>query len=406
MYLELAWRNIWRNTRRTLVIITAVVIGVWSMIFLGAFYRGMLDNMLENGKSVLVGDIQIHHRNFREDPSIDKSMGKGSMITDMLRKKLPAGAVFTGRIKVSTYVSNARHSSGAVLVGIDPEQEKKISFIGKGVIKGEYLKKGDKSGLLMGQALVKKFNTRIGKKVILMTRNKNGEVISRAFRIRGIFSAQMESTEKAYLFITMAGARSLVGMEKGISEIAVKLDRSNDLDAVATMISKNLDKKLYRVETWKELLPMLEAYVRIFDGFMYIWYLVVFIAMGFGIVNTSLMAVFERVREFGLLRALGMKPIRVIVSVLTESAFTLTLGIFSGNLFGIVSVFFMADMGLDLAFFSKGAEFFGMSRIIYPVLTLKDMLSINLIILCLGMIVSLYPAVRAARITPVEAMGE
>ena len=114
---------------------------------------------------------------------------------------------------------------------------------------------------------------------------------------------------------------------------------------------------------------MLEAYVGIFNSFMYIWYVVVFIAMGFGIVNTSLMAIFERVREFGLLRALGMKPWWVIRSVLTESLFILMVGISAGNFMGMVSVFLMKDNGLNLAMFGKGAEFFGMSRIIYPVIT-------------------------------------
>ncbi len=406
MYFELAWRNIWRNSRRTLVIITAVVIGVWSMVFLGAFSRGMLVNMLENGKSVLIGDIQIHHKSYREDPSIDKSMEQVETIRHLLENNLPPNTVWAERIKVSSYVSNARHSSGVTLVGIDPVKEKEVSFVEKSIVAGTYLESNDKKGVLVGKALLKKFETKIGKKLILMTRNKHGKVVSKAFRIKGVFKAQMESTEKSYLFITMQGARSLLNIDKGISEISIKIPDDENVDIVATMLKKNIDSKSYSVETWKDLLPMLEAYVRIFDGFMYIWYVVVFIAMGFGIVNTSLMAIFERVREFGLLRALGMKPWRVIASVLTESMFTLIVGIVVGNFLGMVSVFLMKDNGLDLALFGKGAEFFGMSRVIYPVLTLNDVISVNFVIFFLGTIVSLYPAIRAAQITPVEAMRE
>ncbi|MCK5542833.1 MAG: ABC transporter permease [Desulfobacterales bacterium] len=406
MYFELAWRNIWRNSRRTLVIITAVVIGVWSMVFLGAFSRGMLNNMLENGKSVLIGDIQIHHKNYREDPSIDKSMEQAEIIRHLLKNNLSKNTLWTERIKVSAYVSNARHSTGVTLVGIDPVKEKEISFLGKSIVNGNYLEPNDKRGVLVGKALLEKFDTKIGKKLILMTRSKSGKVVSKAFRIRGVFKAQMESTEKSYLFITMHGARNLLNIEEGISEISIKIFDDQNVDIVAKMLKNNIDEKLYSVETWKDLLPMLEAYVRIFDGFMYIWYVVVFIAMGFGIVNTSLMAVFERVREFGLLRALGMKPWRVIASVLTESTFTLTVGIVAGNCLGIISVFLLKENGLDLALFGKGAEFFGMSRIIYPVLTLTDVISVNSVIFFLGIIVSLYPAIRAAQITPVEAMRE
>jgi ABC-type lipoprotein release transport system permease subunit len=388
------------------VIITAVVIGVWSMVFLGAFSRGMLNNMLENGKSVLIGDIQIHHKNYREDPSIDKSMEQVEIVRDFLKNNLSQGILWTERIKVSSYVSNARHSSGVTLVGIDPEKERMISFLGTSIVKGKYLEPNDKSGVIMGKALLEKFDTKIGKKLILMTRSKTGKVVSKAFRIRGVFKAEMETTEKTYLFITMQGARKFLDMEKGISEISILIPEKENIDTVAMKLKENLDVKTFSIETWKDLLPMLEAYVRIFDGFMYIWYFVVFIAMGFGIVNTSLMAIFERVREFGLLRALGMKPWRVIASVLTESIFTLAVGIIAGNCLGMLSVFLMKSNGIDLAFFGKGAEFFGMSRIIYPVLTLTDVIAVNSVIFFLGIIVSLYPAIRAAQITPVEAMRE
>ena len=366
----------------------------------------MVNSMLENGKSVLVGDIQIHHKNYREDPSIDKSMEQPDMIRSLLEKDLPQNAVWTERIRVSAFVSNARHSTGMTLVGIDPKKEKQISFIGKSIVQGDYLEENDKRGVLVGKALLDKFDTKIGKKLIIMTRNKNGDVASKAFRIRGVYKAEMESTEKGFLFITMYGARKLVNMETAISEISILLPNEEKLDVVADVLKEKLDSELYSVETWKELLPMLEAYVGIFNSFMYVWYVVVFIAMGFGIVNTSLMAIFERVREFGLLRALGMKPWWVIRSVLTESLFILMVGILTGNLLGVASVFLMKDNGLNLALFGKGAEFFGMSRIIYPVITLHDLISINFIILFLGFFVSLYPAIRAAQITPVEAMRE
>lgn len=406
MHFQIAWRNIWRNLRRTLVIVTAVAIGVWSMVFLGAFSRGMINNMLDNGKSVLIGDIQIHNKNYRTDPSIDNSMQEPEKIESLLEKLYSNNTVSTRRIKVSAYVSNARHSTGATLVGIEPEKEKKISFIGTSIFKGDYLEKKDARGIVVGKALLNKFDTKIDKKLILMTRDNTGNVVSKAFRIRGVFKAEMEATEKKYVFITMQGARQFLNMPKAISEISIVLGDEKNVDAFAENLNEKLDPKLYSVETWKELLPMLEAYLQIFDGFMYIWYVVVFIAMGFGIVNTCLMAVFERVREFGLLRALGMKPWWVIRSVLFESMFILILGIGAGNLLGIISVFAMQSTGLNLAMFSKGSEFFGMSRIIYPELTLHDLLNVNFVIFFLGIFVSLYPALRASRITPVEAMRE
>ncbi len=406
MYLELAWRNVWRNSRRTMVILTAVVIGVWSMVFLSAFSRGMLNNMLKNGKSVLIGDIQIHNKDYRADPSIDKSIKEPGMIKTLLNEILPEDAIFTQRIKVSAYASNARHSSGIVMVGIDPEKEQEISFIGKSIVKGAYLQANDNRGIIVGQALLDKFDTKTGKKLILMTRNRLGKVTSKAFRIRGVYKAEMEATEKTYLFVTMSGARKLLNMQTAISEVSIVLSEEKQVEPIAKVLNEKLDIDQYSVETWKDLLPMLEAYLDMFNSFMYIWYVVVFIAMGFGIVNTSLMAVFERVREFGLLRALGMKPWWVVRSVLTESMFVLVLGIATGNFLGIISVLLLKGNGLDLAIFGKGSEFFGMSRIIYPQLTLFDVMNISFVIFFLGVLVSLYPAFKASRITPVEAMRE
>ena len=406
MYLELAWRNVWRNSRRTMVILTAVVIGVWSMVFLSAFSRGMLNNMLKNGKSVLIGDIQIHNKDYRADPSIDKSIKEPGMIKTLLNEILPEDAIFTQRIKVSAYASNARHSSGIVMVGIDPEKEQEISFIGKSIVKGAYLQANDNRGIIVGQALLDKFDTKTGKKLILMTRNRLGKVTSKAFRIRGVYKAEMEATEKTYLFVTMSGARKLLNMQTAISEVSIVLSEEKQVEPIAKVLNEKLDIDQYSVETWKDLLPMLEAYLDMFNSFMYIWYVVVFIAMGFGIVNTSLMAVFERVREFGLLRALGMKPWWVVRSVLTESMFVLVLGIAAGNFLGIISILLLKGNGLDLAIFGKGSEFFGMSRIIYPQLTLFDVMNISFVIFFLGVLVSLYPAFKASRITPVEAMRE
>jgi ABC-type antimicrobial peptide transport system permease subunit len=137
---------------------------------------------------------------------------------------------------------------------------------------------------------------------------------------------------------------------------------------------------------------------------MYIWYLVVFVAMGFGIVNTTLMAVYERMREFGLLKALGMKPWWILREVLTESFLLLITGMIIGNGLGLVSIFVLSRSGIDLSALAAGAEYAGMTRIIYPAIDLKDVTVANLVVLVLGLCVSAYPAVKAARFTPVEAL--
>jgi ABC-type lipoprotein release transport system permease subunit len=402
MHFQLGWRNIWRNPRRTVVIMTAVIIGVWSMVFLGALMRGIADQMVRNGIATLTGDIQVHHKGYRNDPVVENSMAEPEVVKTALKKVLPSGAEWTSRVRVNAIASNARHSAGVTLVGINPLLEARVSFIGHSITAGRYLKPDDKYGVLVGKALLDKFETKLGRKLVLMSEDTGREIASRAFRLVGIFRAETTATEKQFVFVTMPAAQQMLKLKKGISEVSIILPVHQEADKVATALRTELPSTDYEVYTWQELLPLVTAALKMYDGFIFLWFLVVFIAMGFGIVNTTLMAVFERIREFGLLKALGMKPLWIITEVLTESFFLLILGMVIGN---SLSIYALSDTGIDLSSLAAGLEFVGMSRVIYPTIHGNDVITANLVVFVLGLLVSLYPAVKAAKFTPVKAMA-
>jgi ABC-type lipoprotein release transport system permease subunit len=404
MYLQLAWRNIWRNKRRTAVILTAVVIGIWSMLLLGSLMRGMAVGMIQNGISTLTGHIQIHHKGYRNDPAIENSISHPKRVEEVLQNTMPEGTLWSSRVRVNAVASNARHSSGVTLVGMDPVTEAKISFIGSAVSRGKYLDPEDKNGIIVGDALLEKFETRLGRKLVLMSQDTKGEIASRAFRIVGTFKAEMESTEKQYVFVNRNESQRMLKLKDAISEISIVFTGKPDNPDAYKALKAALPSRQFEVHTWRDLLPFQMAYLKILDGFMWIWYLVVFVAMGFGIVNTTLMAVFERMREFGLLKALGMKPWWILREVLTESFLLLMTGMAIGNSMGFICIFALGGSGIDLSALAAGAEYAGMTRIIYPAVGLKDVLMSNMIVLFLGLLVSAYPAVKAARFTPVEAL--
>ena len=401
---QLAWRNIWRNPRRTSVILVAVIIGVWSMIFLGALNRGTIEGMVRNAIATLTGHLQIHHKGYREDPAIENSINSPEKVQETVRSLLPPDASWTARIRVSAVASNARHYSGITLVGIDPENEAKVSFIGKAVSQGRYLKPDDDNAILVGTAFLEKFNTRLGRKLVLMSQDNEKNIASRAFRIVGVFDAEMESTEKQFVFINRPAAQKMLLLGNGVSEFAVFLADEGPLEDIKDKLQAALPPDQFDVNTWRDLLPIMTAMLRIMDGFIYIWTLVTFVAMGFGIVNTTLMAVFERMREFGILKALGMRPRRIVRGVVTESFILLLMGMAGGNLLAVLTTWPLARNGIDLSALAAGAEYAGMTRIIYPLIDSRDVLVANLIVLLLGLLVSLYPAFKAARFKPVEAM--
>ena len=405
MYLKLAWRNIWRNPRRTIVILIAVIIGVWSMVLLGALMRGIAVGMIENGIATLTGHIQIHHKGYRDDPAIENSIADPQLVKKTLNELLPPGTHWSGRVRVNAIVNNARHSGGVTMVGIDPLAEAKVSFIGKAVSKGSYLAPNDFDGIIVGEALLEKLETKIGHKLVLMSQDTNQEIASRAFRIAGVFRAEMESTEKQFVFVSRAAAQKMLKLSNGISEVSVFIPEDRESLKVYNEFKSALPPDKFEIHHWQELLPFQTAYLRILDGFMWFWFLIVFVAMGFGVVNTTLMAVFERMREFGLMKALGMKPWWILREVLVESLLILICGMFIGNLMGFLSTYAFSGSGIDLSALAAGAEYAGMSRIIYPAVAIKDVAVANLTVLLLGLLVSLYPAIKAARFTPIQALA-
>lgn len=404
MFLSLAWRNIWRNPRRTAVILAAVVIGVWCMVFLGALMRGMMVEMVDNGIATLTGHLQIHHKGYQSDPVIENSMSDPGPAIKALRESLPPGSHWAARVRVNAVANNARHNAGVTLVGIDPAREAKVSFIGRAVAQGQYLKPDDDYGIVVGQALLEKFETKLGHKLILMSQDTGKQIASRAFRIRGVFHAQQRSTEKQFVFVTKSAAQAMLKLGSGVSELSALLPEDASPQKAADRLRGELPDT-YEVLTWPQLLPLIKLYLGMMDSFVVIWYVVVFVAMGFGIVNTTLMAVFERIREYGLLKSLGLKPWGIIKGVMAESFYLLLIGAALGNALGLATVWALSFHGIDLTALSQGAEFFGMGRVIYPEAHIKDIITANLVVFILGMVVCLYPAVKAARFTPVEALA-
>lgn len=408
MYTQLAWRNIWRNPRRTLIILTAIFIGVASMILLSSLIRGMMEGMVNNAIDNLTGHIRIRHPDFRNDPAVENRIPDPGFLIKKIKPLLPGGSRVVERIRVEGVVNTSRENAGVVMVGVEPEKEKNCSFIGDAPLDGKFFTDNDKNGIVIGRALSEKLGSRINSKVVLMSQGTDGEIASRAFRIRGVYRSQMADTEKTFVFVPLRAVRKMLKLGDEATEIGITLPGDQmanmDLSPLTKSFSESLAGQGVIVEDWRQMLPAMSAYLEMFDAFLYIWYVVVFVAMGFGIVNTVLMAVFERMREFGLLKALGMKPIRIFKMVVMETLFILAVGMGLGNLAALAGVYFLSGTGIDLTAFARGVEMWGISRVIIPVMAAGDLLIANLTVLILGLMVGIYPAVKAARFTPVETM--
>ncbi|MBI4773162.1 MAG: ABC transporter permease [Deltaproteobacteria bacterium] len=401
--LSMAWKNIWRVPRRTIVILLAVSIGVFAMLSLGSLNRGMLDQMVNNSIKTLTGHIQITAKGYFEDPVIEHTVRN----PETLYKQVEGFSEpfrWAPRVRVPGVVSNARNSTGIVIVGIDPEKEAKVSFIGSAVVEGRYLNSGDEHGIIVGRGLAEKFDTGLGKKLVLMSQDTQNQVASAGFRIVGVYAAEIELIEEQFAFILLSEAQRMLRIGDGISEICIMAENRDLVEPLYRKISSELPPE-FEAKAWWQLAPLIKAQLDLWERFMYLWFVVVFVAVGFGLVNTMLMAVFDRIREFGMLRAIGMKPRLIVTGIMFESLCLLLLGILIGNVLSWVTVGWLSHVGIDLSAFSEGLEELGIPHIIIPVLHSQDYIGANATVIILGLIVCLYPALKGARISPVKALA-
>ncbi len=397
----LAWRNLWRNHRRTLIMLGAIGLGSWAMIFMTALSRGMVNAMVEDGIRALPGHVQAHHPDFRDDPSVANLIG----ISDAeLTESLTASGLahWATRVRVPAVVSSERESRGVVLSGIDPDRERNLIFVDYETVEGRFLESIDDRGVVLGRKLAEELETRIGKRVVLMSQDPDNEVADRGFRVVGLFDAETEAQEKSYAFVGKGTLKTMLGIGDRVSEIAVMGDNYRDVEPEYRMLIAAVDDGV-EVRRWYELDSYLGTMLSVTDGFLVVWVIVIFLALSFGLVNTLVMAVFERVREIGLMLALGMRPVDILGQIIIESMLLLCVGLIAGNLLAWGTILPLAD-GIDISAVGQGMEMFGAGSVLTPKMTLQDVVLANVVVLVLGFLASLSPAWRASRYDPVEAI--
>ena len=406
---QIGWRNLWRNPRRTLIILTAIVVGIISMVVLSAFGRGMMEGMVKNSIDNLVGHLKIQDPQFRIDPAIDHRIDGAGRVIEEIADLLPEHSRVVPRLRLDGVMSTSREHTGIMIAGIEPEREIGTSFIGRPVYSGEPLAPEDHRGLLIGHGLLERLDLEVGKKVVLLSQDQTGEGRSKAFRIRGSYRTELRDTEKRYVFVNLKAFQGMVDAPDGVTEIAISFGQLNtyqsgDIENLVQSINLRLADEKLEARSWRQLLPAIAAYLEMFDVYMLIWFVVVFIAMGFGLANTVLMAVYERMREFGLQRALGMRSTGIIKTVMIEVLLLLLIGMAIADLSSLFLVKVLFKSGIDLGSFGAGIEMWGISRVVYPILSITDIVMANGVVITLGLLVGLYPALHAARFTPVETM--
>ena len=392
-------RNARRNPRRSFLTILAIAVGVWSALSMSALARGMSGRLMNDAIVNLTGHIQIHAKHYLDDPVVEHSFALGSELNLALTdKKIKQ---WSTRVRVPAVIMSEQESVGVTLVGIDPQKEKGLSFISDSVIRGSYFADDNDKGIIIGEKLARILETDLGKRVVLMSEDVADKVSDRGFRVTGIFRAELETTEKSFVFVARQAAQTMLGLGNNISEIAMLGADMSDTDYLVSKI-KHGSRDLV-VSPWQDLEPLVTAVLNVQNGFLRLWYVIVVVTIAFGLVNTLFMAIFERIQEIGLLQALGMSGRMIIYQIMCESTLLIFIGTVFGNILCFVTMWLLRD-GIDLSSFSKGTEIIGVGHHVYLILRTNDFVLANVMVVVLAIISSLYPAWHASRYEPVEAL--
>lgn len=397
LLLQLSWRNLWRHRRRNAILLAAIAVAVAGVVLLNALLRGMQADMENSVIDNLTGHVKVLRPGYLEDPSIQR----GFEVAAGWSEGLPADAVagWALRVRVPAVVMSERETRGVQLVGVDPAQES-ISFLGGVAIAGEALSGREDRRILVGARLAEQLETTVGRRLVLVTQGSDGRNREAGYRIAGIYRAEVGGLEQVFVF-TGAEALQATLDTAAVTEVSVRLaDTAREASVVERLDAAFGGLDVY---TWRQLEPQAAQMVKFADAAVFIYFVVVMGALVFGLVNTLVTAVMERVRELGMLRALGMRPWAVVAQVTIESTLVMALGIALGLLVAL-GVFAAVADGIDLTAFDDSLASFGLRPIFVPVLEGRDVALVAAMSLALGLLASFYPARRAVKVKPLEAL--
>ncbi|MBO6517160.1 MAG: ABC transporter permease [Bacteroidia bacterium] len=401
MIFKVAWRNVWRNRSRSLVVIFAMIVATVSVLFMMAFSWGMSEKRIKESIEKETSHIQIQDTSFKESFEAKYLISQSDDIVTKLEADNRVKA-FSKRVVTGGIAQSSRSTSGVIIYGVDKEEEMKTTGLYKEIVEGEYFGKTKSVPVVMGQKLVEHLKVGLKKKVILQFQDVTGEIVPVRVKIVGIFSTNNARFDQMNVFVPRDKLSSLLGIENGYNQIALV---SNDADNLSE-IKKDYELDAgNKVETWKELSPELGLAIDSFDKSMFVIVLIFFLAVALVIVNIMLMAVLERVREIGMLMAVGMDKKRVFTMFLMETIFLSLVGLPIGILLGYWLITTTGSAGIDLSgMYGEGFAGMGYSSMVYPSLPSKQYWALSIQVMAIIFLAALIPARRALKLNPATAI--
>jgi len=410
--LRLAWRNLWYNPGRTLIAMAAIGLGYAMLLFVVCLMAGLRQQMIETGTDLILSDIEVHAPDYYPDRAIQQTLGgrRGTEVSALLAAITadPSVQAASSRVYAHGLVSATRQSAGAQLLGVVPEQEQKITALQTRMVKGSYLTGRMPKGVVLGDKLATTIGADVGSEIVLLAPAADGSMGNDLYTVAGLFHTGLDDMDQGLVLMPLASLQELLRLPPArIHEVGIKLQDITTATTGAATLEMQLSKTLpVRVMPWQELVPELADYVQFNRGVTFILFFIFFLLVAMGIVNTMLMAIIERTREFGMLMAVGMRPVQVVGLIVTEAASLAAASLVLGAALGAPLLWYLQVHGLNLG--SKGNAVSLAGVVVGPLwygrqdFTVYTQAALGLAVTAL--VSALYPALRAARFRPAEAL--
>ncbi len=367
---------------------------------------GFHNQMIRNAVRLGAGNLTVEHEDYLDEPSNDKLVAEASALRDRIRG-VPGLRNVSERIIVMGLMYTADNSAGVAILGVDPASDMTRKTLEPEIIEGRYLKDNEKRGVLIGADLARRLRTSVGGKAVVTAQDASGQISSQLVRVRGVFQTGIREMDGYFAQVSLPLARALLGVSEGATQLAIFLENEKHQARIKEEIEPLVSAPKVAVFDWQDVMPDLVLFVQMDNAGTYIFMGIIMVVVALGILNTILMSVLERTREFGLMVALGMDPRRLLVLVVLETTLLSLASLGVGAVLGFGAHLYLAAYGFDMGFASQEQLTMAgtiIDSVLYSELAPTRVLLLEGIVFSVTLAVGIYPAVRASRVDPVRAI--
>ena len=402
MILKLTWRNLWRNTRRSLITISSIAFAVMLAIIMGALQKGVFDNLIRNVVSFYSGYLQVHRAGYWDERVIEESFESDPALLDSL-STVPGVRAIVPRLESFALASSGNTTKGCMVTGTVAGPEAMMTGLREKITEGDYLD-GSGRGVLVAEGLARKLRLGVHDTIVLLGQGYRGSFAAGKYLVRGLVRFGAPQLNNTMVFMDLPDAQGYAGAEAQLTSLAFAIDDPGNLARIKTDVTQRIGQG-YEVMTWGEMMPDIEHHIRADKAGFYIQAGILYLIIAFGLYSTLLMMLAERRHEFGMLVAIGMKKARLAMMLLAENIMLSILGTGAGMLLALPVVLYLKHRPIRFSGqVAKAYEQFGFEAIFPAALDGGIFITQALIVLSLSLLIGIYPVLHVARIDPVASM--